>query len=81
MLPASCRSQTPEAAKPRSAVTPKDDALFDFTAKVCDLIRRTGGQKFERFAKTDVKADELAKLGKFLTDLANLKKRSPVRGN
>ena len=68
--------QTPEAAKPRRAVTPKDEALFGFTATVLDLIRRTRGQKLQRFAKTAVKADDLAKLGKFLTDLANLKKRS-----
>ncbi len=68
--------QKPEAAKPRSAVTPKDEALFDFTARVCDLIRRTGRHKFERFAKTDVKVEDLARLGKFLTDLANLKNRS-----
>lgn len=68
--------QTPEAAKPRRAVTPKDEALFGFTATVLDLIRRTGGQKLQRFAKTAVKVDDLAKLGKFLTDLASLKKRS-----
>ena len=68
--------QTPEAAKLRRAVTPKDEALFDFTARVCDLIRRTSGQQLKRFAATAVKADDLAKLGKFLTDLANLKKRS-----
>ncbi len=55
--------------------------MTGFTERVCDLIRRTGGQKVERFAETVVKADELAKLGKFLTDLANLKKRSAVRGN
>jgi hypothetical protein len=68
--------QTPEAAKPRRAVTPKDEALFDFTARVCELIRVTRGQKLKRFAAAAVKADELAKLGKFLTDLANLKKGS-----
>ena len=68
--------QTSEAAKPRRAVTPKDEALFDFTARVLDLIRRTGGQKLERFAGTAVNADDLAKLGKFLTDLADLKKPS-----
>ncbi len=73
--------QTPEAAKPRRAVTPKDEALFDFTARVCDLIRRTRGQKLDHFAKTAVSVDDLAKLGKFLTDLANLKKRSAARGN
>ena len=84
VVPADAPSIMPEqtpTAKPRSAVTSKDDALTDFTEKVCDLIRRTGGQKVGRFAKTDVEADELAKLGKFLTDLANLKQRSPVRGN
>ena len=78
--------QTPEAAKPGRAVTPKDEALFGFTAAVLDLIRRTSGQKLKRFAATAVKANDLAKLGKFLTDLANLKKRSAkptatVRGN
>jgi hypothetical protein len=78
--------QKPEAAKPRRAVTPKDEALFDFTARVCELIRRTRGQKLERFAKTAVEVDELAKLGTFLTALANLKKRrakptATVHGN
>jgi hypothetical protein len=53
--------------------------LFDFTANVLDLISRTGGQKLERFSGTAVNADELAKLGKFLTDLADLKKRSAVK--
>jgi hypothetical protein len=68
--------QRPAAAAPRRAVTSKDEALFDFTARVLDLVRRTRGQKVGRFAKTDVKADDLAKLGKFLTDLADLKKPS-----
>ena len=68
--------QRPEAAAPRRAVTSKDEALFGFTATVLDLVRRTRGQKVGRFAKTAVKADDLAKLGKFLTDLADLKKPS-----
>jgi hypothetical protein len=68
--------QRPEAAAPRRAVTSKDEALFDFTARVLDLVRKTHGQKVARFAKTAVKADDLAKLGKFLTDLAALKKPS-----
>jgi hypothetical protein len=71
--PSIVQDQKPEAAKPRRAVTPKDEALFGFSATVLDLIRRTGGQKLKRFAATAVKADDLAKLGKFLTDLANLK--------
>jgi hypothetical protein len=56
--------QRPKAAAPRRAVTSKDEGLFDFTARVLDLVRRTRGQKVGRFAKTDVKADDLAKLGK-----------------
>ena len=65
--------QRPMAAAPKRAVTPQDEALFGFTAAVLDLMRRTRGQKVGRFAKTAVKADDLAKLGKFLTDLADLK--------
>jgi hypothetical protein len=68
--------QKPEAAAPRRGATPKDEALFDFTAVVLELVRRTRGHKVGRFAKTAVKADDLAKLGKFLTDLADLKKPS-----
>ena len=84
--PSTVPEQTPEAAKPHRGVTSKDEALSDFTARVCDLVRRAGGQKLERFAATSVSADDLAELGKFLTDLANLKKRSAkptatVRGN
>jgi hypothetical protein len=68
--------QRPVAAAPKRAVTSKDEALIDFTARVLDLVRRTRRQKVGRFAKTAVKADDLAKLGKFLTDLADLKKPS-----
>jgi hypothetical protein len=68
--------QRPEAAAPRRAVTSKDEASFGFAATVLDLVRRTHGQKVGRFAKTAVKPDDLAKLGKFLTDLADLKKPS-----
>ena len=41
--------QTPEAVKPRRAVAPKDEALFDFTARVCDLMQedpRAGDRTF-----------------------------------
>ena len=37
--------QTPEAAKPRSAVTPKDEALFDFTARVRTLFAGPAGRR------------------------------------
>ena len=62
------------AKKSVGAVTPRDDALFAFTDRVLDLIRRVGNHKTERFAKVVVKTDDLAKLGKFLTDLAALLK-------
>ena len=52
-------------------MTSKDEALFDFTARVLDLARRTRGQKVERFAKTAVPTADLAKLGSFISDLAN----------
>lgn len=65
--------QRAKASKP-SAVTPKDDALFDFTARVLDLVRRIGRFRPEHFAGTKVATDDLAKVGKFLSDLAILKK-------
>jgi hypothetical protein len=59
--------------KPRSAVAPRDEALFGFSACALDLKRRIGTHKPTRFAKTAVAAVDLAKLGKFLTDLAQVK--------
>jgi hypothetical protein len=65
--------QRVKASKP-SAVTPKNQALFDFTVRVRDLVRRIGMFRPEHFAGTKVAADDLAKVGKFLSDLATLKK-------
>ena len=65
--------QQAKASKP-SAVTPKNQALFDFTARVLDLVRKIGRFRPEHFAGTKVAADDLAKVGKFLSDLATLKK-------
>jgi hypothetical protein len=65
---------TPRAAKPRSKSATDDQTLLDFSARVMDLIRTTNNRDIGRFAKTSVKADKLAQLGKFLTDIANLKK-------
>jgi hypothetical protein len=48
-------------------------ALVAFSTAVRELIRVTGNEKAERFAKTSVTADELARLGTFFTDIANLK--------
>jgi ParB-like chromosome segregation protein Spo0J len=63
--------------KPRSAVAPRDEALFGFSACVLDLKRRIGAHNPARFAKTTVAADDLGKLGKFLTDLAQAKEATP----
>jgi hypothetical protein len=56
-----------------SAVNPTDTALYDFTAHVLDLVRRVSKSDLKRFIKTVVKPDDLAKLGKFFTELARLK--------
>jgi hypothetical protein len=63
---------TPEPARPRSAVA-SNEALFDFTARTLDIVRRTRGQEVRRFAGTAVPAGDLATLGKFYTELAKLK--------
>jgi hypothetical protein len=63
----------PEMNGPRTTVAPGDQALFGFSACVLELKRRIGTHQPTRFAGTAVAADELAKLGKFLTDLARVK--------
>jgi hypothetical protein len=65
--------QTPEPAKPPSSVSPGDGALIGFSSVVCKLVQITLNKTAERYAKTSVSADELARIGKFLTDVANLK--------
>jgi uncharacterized protein (DUF4415 family) len=69
-------TEKPEPAKTRSAVNPKDDALLGFSAAVVELMRRIGKRDAERFAKTSIPVDELAKIGNFFTTLANLKKNN-----
>jgi hypothetical protein len=63
-------TEKPKAAK---AVSSHDTALTGFTERVLDLVRRISNHKPKRFAKTAVKPDDLAKLGKFFADLAALK--------
>jgi hypothetical protein len=70
--------QTPQPAQRRS-VAPGDEALIDFSLRVGDLIRRTRNKEAERFANTSVTAEDLAKLGKFLTYLAALKNSEAVK--
>jgi hypothetical protein len=64
----------PKPAEPRSAGNQRGELLHDFTSAVMGLIRTTKNREAKRFAKTAVPADDLARLGKLLTDLANLKK-------
>jgi hypothetical protein len=61
--------------KPKRSVASQDTALKSFTARVLELRRITNKRDPERFAATTVGADDLATLGKFLTDLARLKQR------
>jgi hypothetical protein len=68
------QEQPPEPEKPRRTHTPNDQPLFDFSAHVLEVLRRVDKHKPERFAKTSIPADDLGRLGKFLTDLAQLKK-------
>jgi hypothetical protein len=65
-----------QGADPKSQAG--DVALIDFTARVLDLITRTDKRPPEHFSATAVPADDLAKLGKFLTDIANVKKSETV---
>jgi hypothetical protein len=61
------------AKKPAKGVAPKDDALIAFSERVLDLVRRIGKHKPMRFVETSIQANDLAKVGRFLSDLANLK--------
>jgi hypothetical protein len=65
--------QMPEPTKPRSSVNPGDEALIGFSSVVRRLGQITVNKRAERYAKTSVSADELARSGKFLTDVADLK--------
>jgi hypothetical protein len=63
----------PNLAEPRSAGNQRGEFLHDFSSAVVEVIRITKTRKAKHFAKTTVPADDLARLGKFLTDVANLK--------
>jgi ParB-like chromosome segregation protein Spo0J len=64
------------AKQSTKSVAPKDIALFAFNERVLDLLQRISKNRPDRFAKTSVEADDLAKLGKFFADLAQLKARA-----
>ena len=72
--PSIASEQMPEPAKPRSAIAPGDEALRAFTVQIMELHRRTAKRPAERFASTAVPIDVLVRLGKLITDVADLKK-------
>jgi hypothetical protein len=59
--------------KRHGAVNPKDPSLFQFTAILGRLLQMIDKQRPDRFEATAIPPDELAKLGKYLTNLADLK--------
>lgn len=70
--------QVSQPVRPRNTVNPKDEALFDFSARVMELSRRTAKRKPEDFAATSVPTEKLAAVGNFLLQLVSLKK-SPAK--
>jgi hypothetical protein len=66
--------QTRRSTEPKAAVNGRDELLYNFSSAVAEVIRITKDREAKRFANTAVPADDLAKLGKLLTDLARTKK-------
>jgi hypothetical protein len=66
--------QTVKPAKSRNAAPLSNKTLYGFDVTVRQLIGMIGQRETVRFTRTSVLADELARAGKFLTDLAILKK-------
>jgi hypothetical protein len=63
-----------QQAKTRNKSATTDPTLNNFSGWVRELVRTTSNEDVKRFAETSVAVDELEQLGKFLTDIANLKK-------
>ena len=57
-------------AERRSGITQRDHVEFEFTVLVTELNKLTEGRRADRFKKSPVKADVLARLGRFLMDAA-----------
>src|SRR5207237_425859 len=70
--------QTREPAKPRSPVTPGDEAMRAFTEEVVELDGRTAKRPPERFSATAASVEVLARLVKLLTDVANINKSDAI---
>jgi hypothetical protein len=58
---------------PTKKVAAADNALFKFDAQILELLSKVDRRNPERFSKTAVAAAQLARLGKFLVALAELK--------
>jgi hypothetical protein len=71
--------QRPKSAELPGAVAPNDGALNHFSEIIVELVGRTRKCKPEHFVEAAVCADDLAELGKFLTDLAGLKNSQAKR--
>lgn len=66
----------PEKPAPARSVNAKDIAAEQFDAHILELTRITKGQKPQRFLKTVVPAEHLAKLTVFMAELVALSKLS-----
>jgi hypothetical protein len=56
-----------------------NDSISGFNSHVMALKQRISNHKVDHFAATAIPADILAKIGKFLSDLANLKKSEAAK--
>jgi hypothetical protein len=72
--PSIASAQTPEPTKPRSSDRSSDGEISRFDTYVMELWHKIAKHNVEHFLSTPVLADDLAKVGKFLSDLAALKK-------
>jgi hypothetical protein len=73
------KQQTLETTKHRSSDRSNETGLSRFTTYVMELRHKISKHKVEHFLPTTVSADDLAKVGKFLTDLAIAKKSEAIR--
>ena len=71
--------EAPEPAKPRRAVSSKDEACFDFTAKSLRPPPKDPRPEGQAFCRNGRPVDDLAKLGKYLSDLADLIKSNAAK--
>ena len=55
------------------------DVEYQFTARVTQLTKLTESHQVDRFKKCPVEAVVLARLGRFLTDLANFNQSEAVK--